>query len=155
MGGRWTGGKKKKPQLCLCACVVRLTYDKLRRILKPYHKLGCRGGVGIHSQQETPPLGFPSPRHLMKERGPLLSRSLTAAWRSALPPKPPTRWKVNPNFGLDPLTRLSKAACTRLHRGCRHATEALGGPPPHSYPWGRVPKPPGWNEGSVQVLHRP
>lgn len=37
------GGGGEKTQLCLCACVVRPAYDKLRRILKPHHGLGCRG----------------------------------------------------------------------------------------------------------------
>lgn len=85
------GEGKKNPQLCLCACVVRPTYDKLRRILKPYHELGCRGG-GIHSELEPPSLGSPSPGHLLKERERSILQSLPDRLpHSALLLKPPTR----------------------------------------------------------------
>lgn len=61
---RGVGGEKS--QLCLCACVVRLSYDKLRRILKLYYGPGVPGG-GVRSLLGPPPQGSPSPRHLLND----------------------------------------------------------------------------------------
>lgn len=62
---RGVGGGEKS-QLCLCACVVRLSYDKLRRILKLYYGPGVLGG-GVRSLLGPPPQGSPSPRHLLND----------------------------------------------------------------------------------------
>lgn len=82
-------------------------------------------GGGIHSLLDPPAFGSPSPRRLLKERGPLRSRCLTAARPSALLPKPPTQWKLNPNFSLDPLAHLSKAARTGAAQGAVAMTRDL------------------------------
>lgn len=94
---RGGGGGGEKTQLCLCACVVRPAYDKLRRILKPHHGLGCRG-AGYNPCSSPLPPGSPSPRHLLKERGPLRSRLLPAAALFAPSNTPRTCRRLNPNF---------------------------------------------------------